>query len=178
MALTLTQAGTSHVSLAGLTDLLNQLAALMEAEDYDDDFFSPTESAAARMRGFLEGVSGLLTTALPSGTLYADGDGGLRLEWIRPNRELRLVISAFPQGRSYIYHEQGDEYAADYSPTVSELGKWLNWLESPNPTVLSGRNYDYLMPHLEADAAPNDALQAAASDYKRRRADGSLQVEN
>ena len=154
MTLTLTQTGTSHVSLAGLTDLLSQLDALTEAEDYDDDFFSPTESAADRMRGFLEGVSGLSTT-VPAGTLYADGDGGLRLEWIRPDRELRLVISASPQGRSYIYHEQGDEYAADYSPTVSELGKWL---ESPHLTALSGRDYDYLMQHLEADAAPNDAL--------------------
>lgn len=56
-------------------------------------------------------------------------------------------------------------------------------LEQPQPTVqpetvLSERDFDYLVQFLEADAAPNDALQAAADDYKRRRADGSLQVEN
>ncbi len=118
-----------HVNPTGLNDLLDQLEHLIKSEDYDDDFLSPAESAVARMRGFLEGASGLLKIAFPVGTIYADGDGGLRLEWIRSERELRLVVSASSQGRSYIYHEQGDDYAADYSPTVSELSKWLNWLE-------------------------------------------------
>ena len=51
-------------------------------------------------------------------------------------------------------------------------------LEQPQPTVLSGRDFDHLVQFLEAEAAPNDALQAAASDYTRRVADGFLQVEN
>ncbi len=51
-------------------------------------------------------------------------------------------------------------------------------LEQSQPTVLSERDFDHLVQLLEADAAPNDALQAAAADYKRRLADGSLQVEN
>ena len=51
-------------------------------------------------------------------------------------------------------------------------------LEQPQPTVLSERDFDCLVQFLEANAAPNDALQAAADDYKRRRADGSLQVEH
>jgi hypothetical protein len=130
MALTLTQTGTPHVSLAGLNALLNQLDALMEAKDYDNDFLPPTENAAARMRGFLEDASGHLKTALPLGTMCADGDGGLRLEWVRPDHELRLVVSASPEGRSYIYHEQGSDYAADYSPTADSLSYRLNWLGS------------------------------------------------
>lgn len=130
MALTLTQSGTSHVSLAGLDDLLSQLGALMASEDYDGDFLSPTEKAAAQMRDFLKEASGLLKTAFPAGTISADRDGGLRLEWIRPNRELRLVVSASQRGRSYVYHEQGDDYAADYAPNANELSKWLNWLEN------------------------------------------------
>lgn len=120
---------TPHVSLTGLrNDLFDQLDALMQSEDYDDEFHIPTGSASSRMRDLLEGASGHLRTALPLGTMYADGDGGLRLEWIRPDRELRLVVSASPEGRSYIYHEKGDEYAADYSPTVDALGRWLSWL--------------------------------------------------
>jgi len=118
-----------YIKPAGLkNDLFDQLDALMQSEDYDDEFHVPTGSAFSRMRGFLEGVSGHLKTALPLGTMYADGDGGLRLEWIRPDRELRLVVSASPEGRSYIYHEQGNDYAADYSPTADALSYWLNWL--------------------------------------------------
>ncbi len=51
-------------------------------------------------------------------------------------------------------------------------------LEQPQPTALSGRDFDHLTRLLAADAVPNAALQAAADDYKRRLADGSLQVEN
>ena len=114
----------------GLSDLLDQLDLLVEAEDYDDDFRSPTESSVTRMRGFLEYAHGLLKIGFPVGTIYADGDGGLRLEWIRPDRELRLIVSASPQGRSYLYREQGDDYGADYAPNADELGKWLNWLDN------------------------------------------------
>ena len=119
-----------QVKPIGLNDLLGQLELIMKSEDYDNDFLSPTESAAARMQKFLKEASDLLRIAFPVGTIYADGDGGLRLEWIRPDRELRLVVSALPQGRNYIYHEQGDDYAADYAPTADKLGRWLNWLEN------------------------------------------------
>lgn len=117
--------------MAGLDDLFRQLDALTESEDYNDDFLSPTESATSRVRELLTRAGASLNAAFPAGTIYADGDGGLRLEWTRPERELRFVVSASPQGRSYIYHEQRDEYAVDYSPTAGELGKWLNWLALP-----------------------------------------------
>lgn len=119
---------------SGLSDLLDQLGLLVEAEDYDDDCQPPTESSVVRMRGFLENANNLLKIAIPQGTICTDGDGGLRLEWIRPDRELRLVVSASPQGRSYLYHEQGDDYGADYgadyAPSDSELSRWLTWLAS------------------------------------------------
>ena len=51
-------------------------------------------------------------------------------------------------------------------------------LDKPSPTVLSERDFDELMRRLEAEAAPNAALQAAADDYKRRLADGTLHVEH
>ena len=77
----------------------------------------------------MEGASGSLEIAFPMGTIYADGVGGLRVEWIRPDRELRLVVSRSQEGRSYLYHEQGADYAADYSPDIIKLGEWLHWLE-------------------------------------------------
>ncbi|MGI4791839.1 MAG: hypothetical protein ACRYFS_23700 [Janthinobacterium lividum] len=128
--LTIEEIRLEPVKQSGLNDLLNQLDLLIEAEDYDDDFQPPAKYAADKMHGFLEDVNDLLQIAFPLGTIYADGDGGLRLEWIRPDRELRLVISASLQGRTYFYHEQGDDYGADYAPTAGELSRWLNWLDS------------------------------------------------
>lgn len=126
---------TSYVRPAGLSEMLGQLTALMKAEDYDEDYIKPTLDAATQMRCFLVAASGFLKIAFPLGTIYADGDGGIRLEWIRPDRELRLVVPASSSGRSYLYHEQGAEYGADYSPSVAELGSRLSWLESFNAKV-------------------------------------------
>ena len=109
----------------GLDGMLEQLDTLAHPDDYDDDFQAPTPSAVVRTRAFLEEAGGSLEAAFPSGTICADGVGGLRIEWIRPDRELRLVVSRSQEGRSYLYHEQGADYAADYSPDFAKLGEWL-----------------------------------------------------
>ncbi len=119
---------TDPLKPSGLGNLLDQIDQLVKAKD--DDFQAPTESSVARMRGFLKNAAGLLKIAVPMGTVYADGDGGLRLEWIRPDRELRLIVSASLQGRTFIYHEQGDDYGADYAPNADGLSRWLTWLDS------------------------------------------------
>ena len=121
---------TSRVKPAGLDEMLHQLDSIMQLDDYAADFLIPTQEALTRMHNFLEGASDALVIAFPSGTIYADGNGGLRLEWIRPNRELRLVISASAQGKSYLYHEAGVDYGADYTPSAEKLGRRLNWLEN------------------------------------------------
>lgn len=51
-------------------------------------------------------------------------------------------------------------------------------LASPSVTVLSNRDFDYLMTLCASDAPPAPALVRAAEEYKRRLADGSLQVED
>lgn len=113
---------------SGLSEMLDQLASLMQTEEGNEEFLAPTPQAAARMRALLEGASEFGPDAFPQGTICADGDGGLRLEWIRPRRELRLVIAASAQGRSYLYHEAGDDYGADYAPDAEKLGRRLDWL--------------------------------------------------
>ena len=114
---------------AGLGEMLDQLDVLTQAQEYDGDSLPPTQEAASRMRSLLEGASEFLSAAFPLGTLAADGDGGLRLEWIRPGRELRLIVAASERGRSYLYHEAGADYGADYAPDAEKLGRGLNWLD-------------------------------------------------
>lgn len=114
----------------GLREMLRQLDALGVSEDYDDEFFAPTLEATHRVRDFLETASKHLKTPVPLGTVYADGVGGVRVEWIRPDQELRFVVSRLPDERQYIYHEQGEEYEADYSPDPFKLSEWLTWLKN------------------------------------------------
>ena len=45
----------------------------------------------------------------------------------------------------------------------------------PPSTTLSGRDFDYLVSLLSADAEPNVALRRAAAEYTRQLAEGSLQ---
>ncbi len=118
---------------AGLSEMLEQITALQGAAD-EDDFRALTDDAAARTRAFLESAAVSLN-AVPLGTVAADGDGGLRIEWIRLDRELRLVVSASASGRSYLYYEQSESYGADYAPSAGELSRRLRWLEAPAAEV-------------------------------------------
>ena len=51
-------------------------------------------------------------------------------------------------------------------------------LAAPPVTVLSNRDFDRLMALSGGDVEPNETLRAAAAEYGRRLAEGSLQVED
>lgn len=128
--ITVEQIQLPPASTPGLREMLKQLGSLTNPEDYDDEFVTPSTYAMNRVRDLLVEASERLSAAFPLGTIYADGVGGIRIEWIRPDQELRLIVSRLPVGRQYIYHEQRDEYAADYSPDSLKLSEWLKWLQN------------------------------------------------
>ena len=94
----------------------------------------------------------------------AEQELGIRLS---REQQARLRQAAFLAGLSL------DDFAASALTRAADAV-----LEQPQPTVLTERDFDRLVQFLEADLAPNDALQSASEDYKRRLADGSLQVKN
>ena len=120
---------------AGLKILLTDLATLLQSQDYNDEFIRPTRHALTRTWNILRDASVFTTGPFPVGTIFPDGDGGLRIEWIRPSRELRLAVSAQPDGKAYIYHELGDRYDVDYRVTPNILAFWLNWLNEGRATI-------------------------------------------
>jgi hypothetical protein len=113
---------------ASLIAMLNDIDILVADEDYDEECIKPTLSAIEGARTILEGASRYVNGYFPYGTVYPDGDGGLRTEWIEPGCELRLVIPANQNGSHYIYHERNDDFKNDYDVTPIRLGYWLNWL--------------------------------------------------
>jgi len=120
----------------GLEALLSDMGGLLQQDsNYNDDFMKPTEYAFTTTWNLLDQASSIVEGLFPLGTVYPDGDGGLRVEWIRPQRELRLIIPSCEEERHYIYHESGAEYAADYNVSAKSLGNWLNWLNQDERTA-------------------------------------------
>ncbi len=112
---------------AELRTLLSDLAALIQRGDYDEDFVKPTEYAWKKTWELLDTAGKNIDGAFPLGTVYPHGNGGLRIEWIGSEKELRLSISANANGRSYIYHEVGNQYDADYNVSAYNLANWILW---------------------------------------------------
>jgi len=112
---------------AGLSTLLSDLAELFQRDDYDEDFVRPTVHALKTTWGLLATAGTKLGSGIPLGTIYPYGNGGLRIEWIGQEKELRLSISPTAGGQSYIYYEVGDRYDADYNVSASNLANWLRW---------------------------------------------------
>ena len=92
--------------------------------------------------------------------------GGIEVA-VRLSREqdVKLEQAASLAGQSR------DEFAASVLRDAVDAA-----LAPSSVTVLSERDFDYLLSVLEADVEPNEALMAAAAEYKRRLADGSLQT--
>ena len=109
--------------------LLSDLGALLRSVDYNEEFSKPTEYAINTAWSLLVEAN-QIRGSLPLGTIYPDGTGGIRIEWIREGIELRSIIPADDQGRGYIYHETGNQYEADYSVSGNNLSYWLEWFNN------------------------------------------------
>lgn len=113
----------------GLTELLSDLASLLQRQDYDEDFVKPTDEAFSKAWDLLNDAGVYVGENFPLGTIYPFGNGGLRIEWIGTEKELRLSISPAADEQSYIYYEHGEHYAPDYNVSAINLAKWLRWFK-------------------------------------------------
>lgn len=119
--------GHSRALPDGLAITIERLNMLL-ADEGEDDFLSPGEYALTTACALLKGAGAQMEAAFPAGSPSADGAGGVRIEWQRSGKEVRLVVPAKPGGTAYIYHEVGAEYAAAPSVSAETLAFWLNWL--------------------------------------------------
>ncbi|WP_395091088.1 hypothetical protein [Armatimonas sp.] len=121
-----------YQSASAKQDLIQQLLILLHDENnFDEECLSPTERAKERIISLLE-----VQNILPQGTLYPDGDGGLRVEWVCGQKQLSLAIHASDPIRDYLYHQEGTGQNAEYDvvPLTSNavFTQWLPWLLSPS----------------------------------------------
>lgn len=107
--------------------VLSELRSLLDKEESNDDL-RPTVTVFKEVTRLMLEAALLLSKDFPKpNATYADSHGGLRIEWTRADREVRLAFPPPPE-RPYIYHEFGDAYAVDHDMTVAGLVRWLKWL--------------------------------------------------
>jgi hypothetical protein len=127
----------SHYLLASadirhLSSLVRQLAALRECEEADEyGVLRASEHAYNEACQLL--IDATITAALerreiPDACVSTDSEGGVRIEWIRPQRSVHLVIPCDPPRQPYLYHEVGDAYGTERA-TAGALAYWLRGID-------------------------------------------------
>jgi hypothetical protein len=127
----LTQDKVFNSFLQDVIELRNQSPSSAEDDDLPATAYSITNAIY---------VSLLPRMALGSNWsrphVTTDGYGGIRMSWIRGDREVRAVIppDANPgTRRRYIYWDSGEKYGSVPNFTPSSLRAWLAWLQEENP---------------------------------------------
>jgi hypothetical protein len=110
--------------------MIDRMEAMLADDDYrDDDCLSPTSIAIKIARRLFSDAARSVEFALPAGSVLPDGDGGIRCRWVSGNREIRVVIHGDKESKSYLYHQQGNEYDVEHPLSSNILVKWLRWLK-------------------------------------------------
>lgn len=101
-----------------LSALIGQLVELRQAEESDEyGTLRATEAAYGLACSLL--IDAAIIAALegrrqiPHANVSTNSEGGVRIEWVRPTHSVHLAIPATSDRPAYIYHEVGNEYAAE-----------------------------------------------------------------
>lgn len=118
----------------GLVIVLERLNALYDTEEENEDEIGasvPTLYAFERARDLVIRANTEMQNEFPRGTASIEHDGGIRIEWRRSNREVKLITAAQPGSLEYIYHEENGQHGLDKEISPTLLTYWLDWLTRP-----------------------------------------------
>lgn len=116
-----------------LMPYLVQLATVLSDEtNFDEECSPPTPGAINRAFEYLIVTASSLYDYLPEGSLYPDGEGGIRVEWRYADRYVLLAVHPLDGRQDYIYHQQGSDKGNLVLVARSgseELAGHLAWLQ-------------------------------------------------
>ncbi len=127
----------AFVDPSGFADIVREIGELASGDESDEyGVLRPSDYAYRTTMQLLKRSFSLLSTGksrleaqqcrrFPRGAVSTDEQGGLRIEWVEGDRAVHLVVPAEPGGQSYIYHEIGQDYAAEKRVSGSALASWL-----------------------------------------------------
>ncbi len=124
----------AQADIRDLSSVMQQLVNLRKSvvEDHRGKI-RPTDHAFELAVGLLVDASVILRQArqakIPRASVSPDFEGGLRIEWFRPQGNVHLVIPNCDGGECYIYHEQGTDFGVDDDVTAERLASWLQIIQ-------------------------------------------------
>jgi hypothetical protein len=123
----LAAAGIAHLS--SLIRELNELWIGPESDEYGT--LRPTKYAFDEATRLL--VDAAIVAAgehrqIPRGCVSTDADGGVRIEWVRNDASVHLVVPSTGEAAPYIYHEVGSDYGTEDARDV-RLAFWLRRID-------------------------------------------------
>lgn len=110
----------------GFRVIHSRLLHLLERDDEEEDQVMPTSHAYNMALSLLLDTQKLFQD-MPPANVTADETGGIRVQWISPERQVRLVIPAQSEGRQYVYFEASNDYNLEDNPSPAALAKQLRW---------------------------------------------------
>jgi hypothetical protein len=117
------------VEITDTIDFIDELDALLKAENTNGYTFCPTGWAYQNAKQALEQVSALMGRLFPTPSFIPDGEGGIDIEWERKGRKVSLSCRAGANQRDFIYWKEnggrydGDEFSLDL---LQDKLIWLN----------------------------------------------------
>jgi hypothetical protein len=94
----------------------------------DDEEDRPTEHALVRTMELLSSAHCLVP--IPRASVATTVERGIHVYWKRPDRLLKLSIPAQGSESTFIYHEHGQEHAAERHVSPQVLADWLRWFNN------------------------------------------------
>ncbi|MDQ2809852.1 MAG: hypothetical protein M3Z04_23485 [Chloroflexota bacterium] len=101
---------------------------LLEADDNEADYKRPNVHTVAAAERWLNLAYAQMDQTFPKGAAVADEEGGVRIYWQSPKRNVQLVIPDKPGAKPWIYQQEGKDYSLDREVSPEKLAYWLNWL--------------------------------------------------
>lgn len=110
----------------GFRVIHERLLRLLQKDEDEEDQVFPTAYAYDTALTLLLDVQ-LQVRKLPRPSVTADETGGIRLQWIGPERQVRLIVPPDSSGREYAYFEIGESYDLEDNPSPATLAQRLRW---------------------------------------------------
>lgn len=116
-----------------LSPLLRELEELRTATPEKDEYgvLRATKHAYTTAADVLINaaiVAGLSGRQIPRGIVSTDSEGGIRIEWNRPHRSVRLIVPFSAERDGYVYHQEGSQYGTAAAIPES-LAQWLRGID-------------------------------------------------
>jgi hypothetical protein len=125
-------------------NLINDLVGLLREEEFDElgDPLAPTRHAFDTAWKLIANTAGLCSSKLPIGHVMTDSNGGIRIEWEKGGKHLRLCIAPSKDLPNYMYLQEDTKprpkYYIRWDCSSGQLAEQLNWLESNEALGVNG----------------------------------------